>query len=388
MRVMAGSGDDHSQTDYEDQDIADRSPSLSPEELDTVRPPQMTEARQTSQTRSTESRSTQAADTKRPSGGRISFRLAWLVAWLALGAGLLFHGFGGHTSDLEQPALASTTHAPRLQLTKPIEQVRVGDRVAFADNPAEPFDDSLGREVNPATWQQIELRLDGQSKQRGDVVLLRPKWWLDARLKQNGPRLTLSVPEVGLSGDMEVVAVKPYPSIHPGRGRVVIGTFAHWAAETIELSLRGLDHPIRCTPNHATWSHDRQRFVEAQDLRLGERVQGTDRFHRVTRIVRINEPIQVYNLEIHGQHVYQVSSLGVLVHNAGPGGSSPLENDLKFHEDQLESLEGIREGQRGEEWKHAGDQDYEDWIEEFEDDIEKTRDWIEFLNGAIDDMPE
>ncbi|MCA9147153.1 MAG: hypothetical protein KDB05_30460, partial [Planctomycetales bacterium] len=30
------------------------------------------------------------------------------------------------------------------------------------------------------------------------------------------------------------------------------------------------------------------------------------------------EPIRVYNLEVQGQHVYQVSSLGMLVHNTCP----------------------------------------------------------------------
>ena len=263
-------------------------------------------------------------ESEMPSQNRRSrFAVAWLVVWLALGASLLFHGLGGSLSDLDQPVLAGTGNTAKLQLTKPIEQIRAGERVAFAHNPAEPFDDSLGHEVDPATWRQIELRLDGRSEQRADVVLLRPKWWIDARLKQNGRRLTLSVPEVGLSGDMEVVAVKPCPRIPPGRGGVVIGTFAHRAAETIELNLEDLDQPIRCTPNHATWSHDRHKFVEAQELQLGECVQGSRSLHRVTRIVHINEPIEVYNLEIHGQHVYQVSSLRVLVHNAGPGGTGP-----------------------------------------------------------------
>ena len=125
-------GNDPSQTNHEDQDIADRSPSLSPGELDTVRPPQMRESRQTSKSGSTKSRSTQAAGSERPSGGRISFRLAWLVAWLALGTGLLFHGLGGHTSDLEQPALAamaSSSDTTSTIATKNIEDIRPGDYV-------------------------------------------------------------------------------------------------------------------------------------------------------------------------------------------------------------------------------------------------------------------
>ncbi|MCB9938346.1 MAG: hypothetical protein H6823_08890 [Planctomycetaceae bacterium] len=36
------------------------------------------------------------------------------------------------------------------------------------------------------------------------------------------------------------------------------------------------------------------------------------------RVDKLAEPIRVYNLEVQGQHVYQVSSLGMLVHNASP----------------------------------------------------------------------
>jgi hypothetical protein len=44
-----------------------------------------------------------------------------------------------------------------------------------------------------------------------------------------------------------------------------------------------------------------------------------DGIRTIARVDRIAEPIRVYNLEIQGQHVYQVSALGMLVHNASPG---------------------------------------------------------------------
>ena len=81
--------------------------------------------------------------------------------------------------------------------------------------------------------------------------------------------------------------------------------------------LTGLDQPIGATDNHPFWSEDRQQFVEAGHLLPQERVRT-----RAAGVVRVASvlprpgPERVYNLEVHGQHVYEVSNLGVLVHNS------------------------------------------------------------------------
>jgi hypothetical protein len=108
-------------------------------------------------------------------------------------------------------------------------------------------------------------------------------------------------------------------SAHPGEGRIVVSTFTHVAPETICMYLDGLAEPIRCTPNHITWSAEHRDFVEAHELQPGHMVLCDDGIRTIARVDRIAEPIRVYNLEIQGQHVYQVSALGMLVHNASPG---------------------------------------------------------------------
>jgi len=204
---------------------------------------------------------------------------------------------------------------------KAIEEITVGDRVALAENPAEPFDETLGREVDPNTWRKITLRPDEQSR----VVLLRPLWWIDERLDRTSGRLAVSVPEVGIAGDVEVVSIGPCPPLAQGRGPIVIGTFQHEAPGTILLTISGLAEPLRCTPNHAIWSHDRQQFVEAQSLRTSELVATRYGLRRLASVSSRVKAVTVYNLEVLGQHVYQVSPLGLLAHNASPGGSGPVD---------------------------------------------------------------
>lgn len=74
---------------------------------------------------------------------------------------------------------------------------------------------------------------------------------------------------------------------------------------------------IGCTANHPFWSEDRQEFVEAGHLQVGERVR--TRLDEVAAVVSIKPrppTAWVYNLEVQGEHVYEVGPSGVLVHNA------------------------------------------------------------------------
>ncbi len=68
------------------------------------------------------------------------------------------------------------------------------------------------------------------------------------------------------------------------------------------------------TDNHPYWSVDRQEFGK---LKIGEHLRLADgttaELAGMTRRPR-DEP--VYNLEIHGEHVYHVGLRGVLVHNS------------------------------------------------------------------------
>ena len=84
------------------------------------------------------------------------------------------------------------------------------------------------------------------------------------------------------------------------------------------LGSDGAVETITGTTIHPFWSVDRQEWVPLAELAQGERLQGLDGLAVVlgVSLSRVSQP--VYSLEVHGEQVYQVGELSVLVHNLGP----------------------------------------------------------------------
>lgn len=173
-------------------------------------------------------------------------------------------------------------------------------------------------EVNPRTWRRIELLAWKADEETCDVVLLRPLWWIEQAGAKVGGLIRLAMPEMGVAGPAKVLSIGPCPRMQerkPGT-QVVTGTFKHKAKMVLHLHLKGLDKPIGVTPNHPMYSLDRGDFIPAGNLRIGERLKTyTGVSAVVTLIDQVPGEQAVYNLEVHRDHVYYVSNLGVLVHN-------------------------------------------------------------------------
>lgn len=256
------------------------------------------------------------------SGRRGAVLVQWLLSATLVAAGLLWQFWPAPSRPIEVPcnagvggAAAERSQSPLTM--RPIDEMRVGDRV-HAENPAGVEDDSLG-ELTPSTWCRLELRAPKVDGSWADVVLLRPKTWLQQQQAAEGGRVRISVPECGIDGRAEVLRIGPCPPIKRGSGRVVTGTFRHAAANVLDLRIEGLDSPIGTTANHPFWSNTRQAFVRADSLTSGEQLASLDVPRDVLGIIRRPAPESVFNIEVHGRHVYHVSSHGILVHNGNLG---------------------------------------------------------------------
>ncbi len=163
-------------------------------------------------------------DIRRQKNRRPSFHLArtstvWLAVCLAAAVGFAWRGMarsdGSPSKELRLTPTSLACSVERRDAArrplKSIERIRVGERVAFAQNPSETFDNSLGKIVDSASWRMIRLRVDKKSDGEVDVVLLRPEWWIKERLDTETKELTLSVPEVGIHGAADVLGVEPCP---------------------------------------------------------------------------------------------------------------------------------------------------------------------------------
>jgi hypothetical protein len=271
--------------------------------------------------------------------GRVRRALAWcsLLGGLLLALGLA----GGPLTGPSRPRAASGAAAPvkagpeareaalasiagqgaGAVVLRRIETIRLGQRV-LGQNPlggsgAEP-------EPDPAMWRQVDLELVKSQGRILYAVLLRNQAWLEEHRARVGGKLWLDMPEMGARGWAKVTAVGPCPPIEPGPGQVVTGTFQHQPDDSaLDVRVSGLPEPIGVTTTHPFWSEDRRAFVAASELRRGERVR-TAALGAVPVMSVTHRPREgwVYNLEVHGEHVYEVSPLGVLAHNnnteAGP----------------------------------------------------------------------
>ncbi len=166
-----------------------------------------------------------------------------------------------------------------------------------------------------------------------DAEIIRPRSWILESGLCAGRMLPLNLPELEVSGLALVTAIDDCPLIAGGEGSVVTARFVtrevHVVASVDVLGADGTVETITGTTIHPVWSVDRQEWVPLAELAQGEGLCcDTESFGlgfpsslspKASGLVlsvslsRVSQP--VYNIEVHGEHVYQVGELGLLVHN-------------------------------------------------------------------------
>jgi hypothetical protein len=265
------------------------------------------------------------------SKARLLLVRAAIAVLFTLGGYFAWQGFSpGRSHSGVAPAVTLTRFSEQSSPPNfvPIEQINVGQRVV-AGNPTGEFDDSLGREVESATWRKLTLKAPKFDGTTADVVLLRPQWWLQEEQARVGGTVLISVPECGIDGRADVLAIEPCPQINSGEGRVVIGTYRHQPAAILKLHFEGLDSALGVTGNHPIWSEDRQEFVHAEELRPGEHLRTSSGTLAIRSISAPQQAEPVFNLEVLGEHVYHVGENGILVHNGNSKVFKGLDTSLE-----------------------------------------------------------
>jgi hypothetical protein len=173
-----------------------------------------------------------------------------------------------------------------------------------------------------ATWAKLSITVERSDGGIVDAEIIRPRSWILANGLCAGRMLPLNLPELEVSGLALVTSIDDCPPIADGEGSVVTARFVtrevHVVASVDVLGADGDVETITGTTIHPVWSVDRQEWVPLSELADGEMLQGLDGLAVVLGVTlsRVSQP--VYNIEIHGEHVYQVGELGLVVHNAGP----------------------------------------------------------------------
>lgn len=122
-----------------------------------------------------------------------------------------------------------------------------------------------------------------------------------------------------VEGRAKIVALDTCPPLTSGDGELVTGRFlSHDVSKTVKLTFSSGD-TLEGTDVHPIWSPERQDWVPLGEFAVGDTMLSRDGTVIVEKIELQQHTKRVYNLEIHGEHVYEVTRSGILVHNALPG---------------------------------------------------------------------
>jgi Pretoxin HINT domain len=142
-----------------------------------------------------------------------------------------------------------------------------------------------------------------------------------------GKQLYLELPEMGIVGNASVLAFAPNRLDtrlwHENQNgdyidRPITGKFEHQSPVVLWLNCPDIE-PIGTTPNHSFWSEDRQTYIKASDLQIGEHLHTQNGITVLSQKRLEQKQTTVYNLEVYRDHNYLVTSSGVLVHNSYEG---------------------------------------------------------------------
>ncbi len=196
-----------------------------------------------------------------------------------------------------------------------IEMVEVGDRVPQYGGEQcsiEPFVDDL------ASCAVITLEFENPFGYEDSLVveLMRSTEWLEANQVAVGGTVRLAFEELKVDDDGYVRSISSCPVIAQGEGCVVTGTFTHLNSDVLELTFANSALVLQPTALHPLWSEDRNDWVRAGLLLVGEHLRSESGPLEIATIQWVDGTHQVFNLEVAGNHTYLVGADAVLSHNS------------------------------------------------------------------------
>ena len=231
---------------------------------------------------------------------------------------------------------------------EPISAVHLGERVVTQPNDSSaggaPLSLGGSTMVNPATWRVVDLttadpNVPGDSYQ---MQLLEPLSWIMQEGAAAGKWIDVSIPELQISGRVQVVSIGACPSIESGgSGQVVLGTFEHVSTDVVNVNIVGQSQPLQVTSGHKLWSLDRGGWIQAGSLHGGERLEGQNGPVVVESVTADPTATRVYNLDVETDHRYLVTRFGVMAHNADPCSSIAFASEVGTLRDMPSTDTGI-----------------------------------------------
>ncbi|WP_010582396.1 hypothetical protein [Schlesneria paludicola] len=174
-------------------------------------------------------------------------------------------------------------------------------------------------EPDESSW--VRLTMEWRKTDGGivDAELLRPRNWVASSHLEIGSIFKVFSTELELNGIAEITAISPCPPLSTGDGEVVTGRLVtRKADETGRMTFETGD-TLEGSKSHPIWSPAIQDWVPMEEWAAGDAVLGREGWITVTFVEVLNESVPLYNIELRGEHVYEVTQAEILVHNSGGG---------------------------------------------------------------------
>jgi hypothetical protein len=208
----------------------------------------------------------------------------------------------------------SSSYGTNEETAIPIEAVMLGQRVPTR-NPMCNEDYSTAKDNNYFGWKRITLEVCHANGSIVDVQLLRSEDWIERNGLRAGERFDLLVTEIELDASAFVVSIEDGPEVLPGEGAVVTGRFVtRQGSDLVRVTLEDGTKLVG-TSSHPVWSPVEMQWRGLGEFKSGQYVQTRFGFVAVS-VESLPDRVPVYNIEVDGEHVYEVTDLGILVHNA------------------------------------------------------------------------
>jgi len=165
-------------------------------------------------------------------------------------------------------------------------------------------------------WKQIAIEVRHANGSIVDVEILRSSEWIEENSLKIGEWFSFDLTDIDVDGRGLVKSINDGPDVSPGEGAVVIGRFmTREVTNRVRVTLAD-GTSIIGTANHPVWCVERHEWIGLGEFETGQNVKARQGNVEVTSVEFLPDAAPVYNLEVAGEHVYEITKLGVLVHNA------------------------------------------------------------------------
>ncbi len=114
-------------------------------------------------------------------------------------------------------------------------------------------------------------------------------------------------------------------------------TFEHDSDQVLQLYFNNNEQPLEVTPEHPIWSVDKNDYVPAGNLTVGETVKTRQGVTTLQGRHRLAGTHRVYNIEVYRDHNYMVSLDSILVHNSKIQSDTTTNSNLSIDNELLPS---------------------------------------------------